>query len=412
MYQERGETLTKRKFDGGGRTDSMTRQQLVLSLSKGLQDKVPPSARKGKIKSYSFFAKSFLFFIYYSSMYYPKTYTVESVTSGHPDKVCDQISDAILDACLTEDPKSRVAVETFGSHNLLVIGGELSTRARFPYEKIARRVYADIGYDDGLKVVTHVAEQSPDIAQGVDTGGAGDQGIMYGFATDETPELMPKTVLWVHRLAKGLEDLRRSGKFPWIKPDGKTQITVSNGNLQSVLVSVQHDREVTQEVISHALREHLITPVVGDLSGVEVLVNPTGKFVQGGFAADTGLTGRKIMVDTYCGLVPHGGGAFSGKDSTKVDRSAAYMARFTAKSIVREGRARKCLVSVAYAIGRAQPLMTEARDENGKDISSALKKFDFRPHAIIERLGLRKPVFFETAAYGHFGKPGLAWEEV
>jgi len=345
-------------------------------------------------------------------MHHSSTYTVESVTSGHPDKVCDQISDAILDECVRQDPMSRVAVETFGSHDVLVIGGEVSTRASVGYEAIARGVYKAIGYLDTLRVLVHVANQSPDIAQGVDTGGAGDQGIMYGYATDETPELMPKAVLQVHRLAEGLENLRRSGKFPWIKPDGKTQITVAKGALQSVLVSVQHDENIDNGSIRNALIENLISPVIGTCDGIEILVNPTGKFVQGGFAADTGLTGRKIMVDTYCGLAPHGGGAFSGKDATKVDRSAAYMARFVAKNIVRGGKAKKCLVSVAYAIGRAEPLMIEAIDENGRDITHHAKQFDFRPAAIIERLELRKPVFQRTAAYGHFGRNGFSWEGV
>ncbi|KKW18512.1 MAG: S-adenosylmethionine synthase [Parcubacteria group bacterium GW2011_GWB1_50_9] len=345
-------------------------------------------------------------------MHHSSTYTVESVTSGHPDKVCDQISDAILDECVKQDPVSRVAVETFGSHNLLVVGGEVTTKAVVDYEKVAREVYHAIGYPDDLKIMTHIVTQSPDIAQGVDTGGAGDQGIMYGYATDETPELMPKAVLQVHRLAEGLENLRRSGKFPWIKPDGKTQITVARGATRSVLVSVQHDENIDNGSIRNALIENLISPVIGTCDGIEILVNPTGKFVQGGFAADTGLTGRKIMVDTYCGLAPHGGGAFSGKDATKVDRSAAYMARFVAKNIVRKGKAKKCLVSVAYAIGRAEPLMIEAIDESGRDITHHAKQFDFRPAAIIERLELRKPVFQRTAAYGHFGRNGFSWEGV
>lgn len=346
-------------------------------------------------------------------MYSPKTYTVESVTSGHPDKVCDQMSDAILDECLRQDPTSRVACETFGGHGLLVIGGEVTTRAEFDAEAITRKVYTDIGYENNLKVITHMVKQSPDIAQGVDTGGAGDQGIMYGFATDETPELMPMAVVKVHGLARGLEQLRRSGNFNWIRPDGKTQVTVENGKITKVLVSTQHSADVEQAFIKDQLIKNLIGPTIGDLTGVDIFVNPTGRFVQGGFEGDAGLTGRKIMVDTYCGLAPHGGGAFSGKDATKVDRSAAYMCRFAAKNMVANGFAKKCLVSVSYAIGMVEPLMVEALDENDKSIAEIVKKhFDFRPKAIIERLRLREPKFRETAAYGHFGVAGRSWEEI
>lgn len=342
-----------------------------------------------------------------------KTFTVESVTSGHPDKVCDQISDAILDACLTQDPTSRVAVESFGGHHLLVIGGEVTTRAKVDYEAIGRQVYKDVGYTDELKVITNVAEQSPDIGQGVDTGGAGDQGIMYGFATDETPEMLPGALVKVHALTRGLQTLREKGTLPWLMPDGKAQISMQDGKVSAVLVSTQHKESATQEEIRAGLVKELIGPVIGDLSGVEVLTNPTGKFVQGGFDADTGLTGRKIMVDTYGGLAPNGGGAFSGKDATKVDRSAAYMCRFVAKNLVANGLAKQCLVSVSYAIGRAEPLMVEALDEKGQSFAELVKKtFDFRPKAIIERLGLRRPMYREVAAYGHFGRAGLPWEEV
>lgn len=350
-------------------------------------------------------------------MVYPPKYTVESVTAGHPDKVCDQISDAILDACLKEDPKSRVAVESFGGHNLLVIGGEVTTHAKPDYEKIARDLYKSIGYETELKIIVNIAAQSPDIAQGVDTGGAGDQGIMYGFATDETTSFLPKGIVTVHRLAKGLEDLRKSGKLPWLRPDGKTQITMDGGGVKTVLVSTQHAAEVKQEEIKAALVENLIAPIMfeagQDVANMQVLVNPTGVFIQGGFDADTGLTGRKIMVDTYGGVVPQGGGCFSGKDPTKVDRSAAYMCRFVAKNLVATGLAKQCLVSVAYAIGRAEPLMIEAVSEKDQDLSEFVTKhFDFRPRAIIERLGLNKPIYLQTAAYGHFGKEGLPWEEI
>jgi len=344
-----------------------------------------------------------------------KTYTVESVTSGHPDKVCDQISDAVLDACLAEDPKSRVAVESFGSHGLLVVGGEVTTGAKVDYAKIAEGVYKNIGYTEKLNIITNVSEQSPDIAQGVDTGGAGDQGIMYGYATNETAEFLPDAIVKVHALAKRLEELRGSNpEFSWLRPDGKTQLTVQNGKVVAVLISTQHAKEVEQGVIRGALIRGAVEPVLGEgAQDAEIFVNPTGAFVLGGFEADTGLTGRKIMVDTYCGLIPHGGGAFSGKDPTKVDRSAAYMARFVAKNIVASGLAKKCLVSVAYAIGRAEPLMVHAENEKGEDISTFVKgRFDFRPAAIIERLNLRRPIYLKTAAYGHFGKPNLPWEEV
>jgi S-adenosylmethionine synthetase len=343
-----------------------------------------------------------------------KIYTVESVTSGHPDKVCDEISDAILDECLRQDPKSRVAVETFGSHGLLVVGGEVTTGANFDAESIARAVYKNIGYEDNLKVIVNIVKQSPDIAQGVDTGGAGDQGIMYGYATDETPEFMPRAVVLAQKLAQGLENLRRTRPdYSWLRPDGKTQVTIENGKIKTALVSTQHSESAATDFIKEQIIKGLVAPIIGNVSGVEILVNPTGRFVKGGFEADTGLTGRKIMVDTYGGLIEHGGGCFSGKDPTKVDRSAAYMARFAAKNIVASGLAKKCLVSVAYAIGKAEPLMLEAVNENGESVVDAVKnKFDFRPAAIIERLNLRRPIYLRTAAYGHFGRPGFPWEEV
>jgi S-adenosylmethionine synthetase len=343
----------------------------------------------------------------------PATYTAESVTSGHPDKVCDQISDAILDACLAQDPTSRVAVECLGSHGLLVIGGEVTTRAVFDAEVIARKVYREIGYDDDLEVRVHLTKQSPDIAQGVDPGGAGDQGIMYGYATDETAEYLPRATVEAHRLARTLEQLRKNdAAYHWLRPDGKTQITIQDGTITDVLISTQHAAEIAQEEIVRAL-EPLIQPIRAGGHTPRFLVNPTGRFVLGGFAADAGLTGRKIMVDTYGGVMPHGGGAFSGKDATKVDRSAAYMCRFTAKNLVANGHAKECLVSVAYAIGKVEPLMVYAIDQDRQPIDKRLlASFDFRPAAIVERLGLRRPIFQQTAAYGHFGRPGLPWEEV
>ena len=346
-------------------------------------------------------------------MYNPKIYTVEGVTSGHPDKICDQISDTVLDECLKQDPESRVAIETFGSHGLLVVGGEITTKAKVDFEKVAREVYQDIGYKEELKIIINVVQQSPDIAQGVDTGGAGDQGIMYGYATNETPEFLQKGVVLVHQLTSGLEKLRTSGSIIWLKPDGKSQVTMDGSAIKTLLVSTQHDEKVAIEDIKKELVQKLISPLVENVSKIQVLVNPTGRFVNGGFYADTGLTGRKIMVDTYGGLIPHGGGCFSGKDPTKVDRSAAYMARFVAKNIVANSFAKTCLVSVAYAIGKATPLMVEILNESGEDITNKVKgKFDFRPLAIIERLNLRRPIYRQTASYGHFGKADLPWEEI
>lgn len=340
-------------------------------------------------------------------------YTTESVTSGHPDKVCDQISDAILDACLEKDPKSRVAVETFGSHGTLMIGGEVTTHARVNYKKIAEEVYRSIGYKEKLTILSKVAQQSPDIAMGVDKEGAGDQGIMYGYATDETEEMLPLGVVLSHALARRLEKLRRDTTLPWLRPDGKTQVTIEKGKVITALTSTQHAKKISQEQIRKDLVKHLFTPVLGSTKGIEILVNPTGKFEVGGFYADAGLTGRKIMVDTYGGLIPHGGGAFSGKDATKVDRSAAYMCRFVAKNLVANGYGKKVLVSVAYAIGQAKPVMVEAFNDKGKNLTSIVNKhYDFRPRAIIERLDLRRPIFRQTAAYGHFGVAGRPWEKI
>ena len=369
----------------------------------------------------SFAGKHFLLIKIYKYMIYnSKNYTVESVTSGHPDKICDQISDAVLDECLRQDPQSRVAMETFGGHGLVLLCGEVTTKARVRFEDLALSVYREIGYEDKLKIVSNIVRQSPDIAQGVDVGGAGDQGIMYGYATDETSEFLPEGLVLVHKLAKGLETLRQNGEISWLYPDGKSQVTIEGDKIKTVLVSCQHDEQVGQEEIKKTLTEKLIKPIIDDLSAgrqdisdVEILVNPTGRFVRGGFSADTGLTGRKLMVDTYGGLIPHGGGAFSGKDPSKVDRSAAYMCRFVAKNIVAEGLAKKCLVSVSYAIGRAEPLMVEIINEHGESLRKEIKaKFDFQPLAIIERLNLRRPIYKQTAAYGHFGKAGLPWEEI
>ncbi len=340
--------------------------------------------------------------------------TAEAVTEGHPDKICDQIADAILDAYLSCDSAARVAVEVFGSHGLLVIGGEVTSNAQIDAEAIARQVYAEIGHPEKLKVLVNLVQQSPEIAAGVNLGGAGDQGIMHGYATSETKELMPRAFVLAQKLAKGLAGLRQSDKnFSWIKPDGKTQVTIRDGKITNIIVSTQHDQIITSAEMKPLLTEALIKPIVGDIGETEIMVNPSGSFISGGFYADTGLTGRKIMVDSYGPFVPHGGGAFSGKDSTKVDRSAAYMCRFAAKNIVANGLADDCLVSVAYAIGQEKPVMVTAETADGKDLTEIVKKyFDFRPLAIIERLRLREPIFRNTACYGHFGRDGFTWEEV
>ncbi|MFA5946372.1 MAG: methionine adenosyltransferase [Patescibacteria group bacterium] len=318
-------------------------------------------------------------------MFVPKTYSVESVTAGHPDKVCDQISDAILSACAEQDPSSRVAVETLGSHGLLVLAGEITTRAKVDYAAVAKQTYKDIGYDDELKVITHITQQSPDIAQGVDTGGAGDQGIMYGFATNETPEFLPRGLVFARALTDRLTDLRQSGEVAWLKPDGKSQVTIVDGLVTVVVVSCQHAEEVLQDEIRRTIIEYVIDPVIPAefrSPKIEFLINTTGRFVLGGFTADTGLTGRKLMVDSYGGIVPHGGGATSGKDMTKVDRSAAMKAREVAKAIVKRGDAKECLVSVAYAIGKVEPVMLFAVNENGEDISAKLAEWSFEANKL------------------------------
>jgi len=340
--------------------------------------------------------------------------TAEAATEGHPDKVCDQIADAILDAYLARDPSARVAVEVFGSHGLLVIGGEVTSEAQIDAEAVAKQVYTDIGYPNDIEVLVNLHKQSPEIAIGVDAGGAGDQGIMHGYATCETPEMMPYAQALAQRLAQGLTDLRRHDRdFKWLLPDGKTQITTDGGRVTKVVVSAQHDATMPVQEMQPRIIDALVKPLIKDLTGAEILINPLGSFHTGGFSADTGLTGRKIVMDAYGPHLPVGGGAFSGKDATKVDRSAAYMCRFAAKNIVANGLAKNCLVSVAYAIGRDEPVMLIARGDGNKDLSPVLKQhFDFRPLAIIERLKLRQPIFRATACYGHFGRPGFPWEEI
>lgn len=345
-------------------------------------------------------------------------YTVESVTEGHPDKVCDQISDAILDAYLRDDPDSRVAIETFGAHGTIVLGGEVTSRAAVDVAQVAREVYRDIGYDDEPEIIVRIERQSPDIARGVDTGGAGDQGIMYGYATDETPEALPMGIVLAHGITDALAKARKETEHGamLLRPDGKTQVTMhkEGGNFfADVLVSTQHAPDARLEELREYVRSEIVLPIL-QRRGVRLSalrVNPTGRFVVGGFDGDTGLTGRKIMVDTYGGLERHGGGAFSGKDATKVDRSAAYMARFAARRMVEEGFGRSIRVAVAYAIGVAEPMMLSAENGDGRNLSFELaRRFDFRPRAIIERLGLRRPIFRRTARNGHFGHAEFPWE--
>ncbi len=326
--------------------------------------------------------------------------TAENITFGHPDKVCDQISDAILDECLGQDPDSRVAVEVLGGHGQLSIMGELTTKAKLDVAKIARQVYKDIGYDDELDINVNISQQSSDIARGVDTGGAGDQGIMVGYATSETDELLPLEHVLASRLVRQLEKVRLDGETELSKklmPDGKAQVTLLGEKVQAVVVSTQHNEVEDYNKFKEAIIEEIIKPIISDFD--KVYVNPAGPFIQGGFEADTGLTGRKITVDNYGPQIPVGGGCFSGKDATKVDRSAAYMARYLATEILKKHQAKEVLVKLAYAIGEPQPVMATALVD-GQSVE--IEGYDLSPAGIIKFLNLKKPQYRERARYGFF----------
>ncbi len=362
-------------------------------------------------------------------------FTSESVTEGHPDKIADQISDAILDACLEQDPHSRVACETLTATGLVVIAGEITTSAYVDFQTLVRGVVAAIGYDNALygfdsntcAVISSINKQSGDIAMGVDTGGAGDQGMMFGYATNETEELMPAPISFAHKLAKRLSEVRKSGKMSYLRPDGKSQVTVEYNaenkpvRIDAVVISTQHAEHISNEELRADILKHVIQAVLpAELldENTKYHINPTGRFVIGGPMGDSGLTGRKIIVDTYGGMGRHGGGAFSGKDPTKVDRSAAYMARYIAKNIVASGLADRCEVQLAYAIGVADPVSVlvdtfgtgKIEAEKLEDLVRA--NFKLTPKGIIESLNLRRPIYKKTAAYGHFGRSEkeFTWE--
>jgi len=367
-------------------------------------------------------------------------FTSESVSEGHPDKVADQISDAILDAIFEQDPRARVAAETLCNTGLVVLAGEITTHANVDYIQVARNTIKRIGYDNtdygidykGCAVLVAYDKQSPDIAQGVDEGagidldqGAGDQGLMFGYACDETPELMPAAIYYAHRLVERQSQLRKDGRLQWLRPDAKSQVTLRyvDGrpvSVDTVVLSTQHHPDVTHSQIEEAVIEEIIKPTLPRewLQNTKFLVNPTGRFVIGGPQGDCGLTGRKIIVDTYGGAAPHGGGAFSGKDPSKVDRSAAYAARYVAKNVVAAGLARQCQVQVSYAIGVARPINITVYTEGTGVISDekiaqlVMEHFDLRPKGIVQMLDLLRPIYAKTAAYGHFGReePEFTWE--
>ena len=361
-------------------------------------------------------------------------FTSESVTEGHPDKLCDSISDAILDECLKQDENSRVAIETFAANNNITIAGQLTTTAIIDVEKIVRNRIKEIGYDNSntdmdyrtCNINIDIEKQSSDIALGVDVGGAGDQGIMFGYACDERKNYMPYAIDVAHKLAKRLTQVRKENILPYLRPDGKTQVTVEYENdtpkrIETILISTQHTEDVTQEELKLGIINNVILEVVPKAmidENTKIYVNPTGRFVIGGPLGDTGLTGRKIIVDTYGGYARHGGGCFSGKDATKVDRSAAYMLRHIAKNIVANGYAKKCEIQVAYAIGMKEPLSIYVNtfgtsEKTDEELAQLIKeKFDLTPAGIIEYLGLKEPIYSQTTNYGHFGKENLPWEKI
>lgn len=376
-----------------------------------------------------------------------KFFTSESVTEGHPDKICDQISDAVLDAILAKDENARVACECIATTGMVLVTGEISTNCYVDIDKIARDTIREIGYDrakygfdcDTCAILTTIKDQSPDIALGVDNSmehresgekadliGAGDQGLMFGYATDETPEYMPLPISIAHKMARKLTEVRKNGTLPYLRPDGKTQITVEYDGrtpvrVDTVVVSTQHSEAVTTEDLRSDIKKYVIDAVLeGGLAdeNTKYFINPTGRFEIGGPHGDSGLTGRKIIVDTYGGSCAHGGGAFSGKDPTKVDRSASYMLRYVAKNVVAAGLAKECHIEIAYAIGVAKPVSVFV-DTNGTGVFSDERlceiisaEFDFRPYSIIQTLDLRKPVYKKTAAYGHFGREEFSWERL
>ena len=361
-------------------------------------------------------------------------FTSESVTEGHPDKLCDYISDSILDACLEQDENSRVAVETFAANNNITIAGQITTSAEIDVEKIVRNTIKEIGFDNAgvdmdyrtCNINVDISKQSPDIAMGVDAGGAGDQGIMFGYACDETENYMPYAINMAHKLSKKVSEVRKTKEIPYLRPDAKTQVTIEYENdvpkrIETILISTQHNDGIEQEKIKNDLIQKVIKKVIPENmidENTKIYVNPTGRFVIGGPLGDTGLTGRKIIVDTYGGYARHGGGCFSGKDASKVDRSAAYMLRHIAKNIVANGYAKRCEIQVAYAIGMKEPLSIYINTfgtgvKSDEEIANLIKeKFDLTPAGIINYLDLKKPIYKKTTNYGHFGKEELSWEKI
>ena len=361
-------------------------------------------------------------------------FTSESVTEGHPDKLCDLISDSILDECLKQDKNSRVAVETFAANNSITVAGQITSKADFNIEELVRNIIKEIGYDNAntdmdyrtCKIVTDITKQSPDISMGVDNGGAGDQGIMFGYACNETENYMPYAINIAHKLSRRLADVRKDGTINYLRPDGKTQVTVEYENdipkrIETILISTQHLDNIDMDILKEDIIKNVIKPIVPEKmmdEQTKIYINPTGRFVIGGPLGDTGLTGRKIIVDTYGGYARHGGGAFSGKDPSKVDRSAAYMLRFIAKNLVANGYAKKCEIQISYGIGVKEPLSIFINTFGTSKISEeelielVKKNFDLTPEGIINYLNLREPIYTKTTNYGHFGKEGLSYENI